>query len=87
MTSVYKESEVKMKMVQEQCLQPKMKFLLGYNIKIVIYGGNISWWGRTNSPNPISVGITQHCQTEHLKINQLLLKNLVGNCPVRQNHV
>ena len=34
MTCVHKEYEVKMKMVQEQCLQPKMKFLLGYNIKI-----------------------------------------------------
>ena len=38
MTCVYKEYEVKMKMVQEQCLQPKMKFLLGYNIKIVMGG-------------------------------------------------
>ena len=28
--------EVKMKVVQEQLLQLKMKFLLGYNVKIVI---------------------------------------------------
>ena len=28
--------EVKMKVVQKQLLQLKMKFLLGYNVKIVI---------------------------------------------------
>ena len=28
--------KVKMKVVQEQLLQLKMKFLLGYNVKIVI---------------------------------------------------
>ena len=28
--------EVKMKVIQEQLLQLKMKFLLGYNVKIVI---------------------------------------------------
>ena len=33
---VYKEYEVKVKMVQEQWLQLKMKFLLGYSMKIVI---------------------------------------------------
>ena len=41
MTCVYKEYEGKIKMVEEQWLQLKMKFLLGYNMKIVIYwGGN-----------------------------------------------
>ena len=36
MTCVYKQYEVKTKMVQEQLLQVKMKFLLGYNMKIAI---------------------------------------------------
>ena len=36
MTCVYKEHEIKTKMVQDQWLQPKMKFVLGYNTKIVI---------------------------------------------------
>ena len=36
MTCVYKMYKVKMKVVQEQLLQLKMKFLLGYNVKIVI---------------------------------------------------
>ena len=31
--------KVKMKVVQEQLLQLKMKFLLGYNVKIVILWG------------------------------------------------
>ena len=31
-----KEYEIKTKMVQEQWLQLKIKFLLGYNMKIVI---------------------------------------------------
>ena len=35
MNFVYKV-EVKIKMLQEQYLQLKMKFLLGYNMKIVI---------------------------------------------------
>ena len=34
MTCVYKEYKVKIKMVQEQWLQLKLKFLLGYNINI-----------------------------------------------------
>ena len=34
MTCVYKGYEVIIKMVQEQWLQLKMKFLLGYNMKI-----------------------------------------------------
>ena len=36
MTNVYYEFEVKIQMVQEQWLQLKMKFLLGYDTKIVI---------------------------------------------------
>ena len=36
MTCVYKEYEIKIKMVQEQWLQLKMKFSLGYNMKIII---------------------------------------------------
>ena len=38
MTCVWKEYEIKTKMVQEW-LQLKMLFLLGYNLKIFIYGG------------------------------------------------
>ena len=57
MTSLYKEYEVKIKMVQEQWLQLKMNFLLDYNMKIVMqlweltFGGmesngrNFSRWG------------------------------------------
>ena len=36
MTCVYKEYEIKTEILQEEWLQPKMKFLLGYNTKIVI---------------------------------------------------
>ena len=36
MTCVYKEYEIEIKIVQEQRLQLKVKFLLGYNIKILI---------------------------------------------------
>ena len=36
MTCVYKEYEIEIKIVQEQRLQLKLKFLLGYNIKILI---------------------------------------------------
>ena len=36
MTYVYKKYEVKIKIVQEQWLQLKMKFLLGYNMKFFI---------------------------------------------------
>ena len=35
-----KEYEIKTKMEQEQWLQLRMLFLLGYNLKIVV------WWGR-----------------------------------------
>ena len=33
---LYKEHGIKTKMLQEQLLQLKMKFLLGYNMKVVI---------------------------------------------------
>ena len=36
MTCVYKEYEGKIKMAQEQWLQLKLKFVLGYNMKTVI---------------------------------------------------
>ena len=36
MTCVYKKYEVKIEMVQEQWLELKILFLLGYNMKIVI---------------------------------------------------
>ena len=36
MTFVYKKYEIKTKMVQEQRLQLKIKFLMGYNMKFVI---------------------------------------------------
>ena len=42
MTCVNEEYEVEIKMVHEQWLQLKMKFLLGYNMKIAI------WWERMN---------------------------------------
>ena len=42
MTFAYKEYEVKIKMVQEQWLQLKMKFLLDFNMKIIIEWGG---WG------------------------------------------
>ena len=40
MTCVHKEYEVKMKMVQEQWLQLKMRFLLSCNMKMAIYWGH-----------------------------------------------
>ena len=39
MTCVSKEYEIKTKMDQEQWLQLKMLFLLGYNLKIVVQWG------------------------------------------------
>ena len=38
LTFVYKEYEVKIKMVQERWLQLRIKLLLGYNMRVV-------WWG------------------------------------------
>ena len=32
---MYREYEVKMEMIQEQWLKLKLKFLLGYNMKII----------------------------------------------------
>ena len=36
MTCVYKEYEIKIKLLQVQWQQLKIKFLVGYNMKIVI---------------------------------------------------
>ena len=47
MTCVYKEYEGKIKMVQEQWVQLKMKVLLRYNMKNVVSGGNEPWWGES----------------------------------------
>ena len=44
MICVQKQYEVKIKMVQEKSLQLKMKFFLGYNMKIVIFGGGEWTW-------------------------------------------
>ena len=43
MTFVHKDYVSKIKIAQEQQLQLKMKFLLSYNMKIIIY------WGRDES--------------------------------------
>ena len=39
MICVSKENEIKTKMEQEQSLQLKILFLLGYNLKVVAQGG------------------------------------------------
>ena len=47
MTCVYKENEDKIKMVEEEWLQLKMQVLLDlldYNMKIVIWWGEINLW-------------------------------------------
>lgn len=44
---MYKVYKVKIKVVQEQRIQLKMKLLLGYNIKSIIHKGDINLrWGR-----------------------------------------
>ena len=51
MTCVYKEHEIKRKNVQEQLLQLKIKFSLGYNMKLLFSGedGGINlWWEDKN---------------------------------------
>ena len=45
MTCVYNNCEGKIKIVQEQWLQLEMKFLLGHNMKIVIYLGELAFAG------------------------------------------
>ena len=40
MTCVSKEYEIKTKLVQEQWLQQKMTFLLGYNLQLLFSGEN-----------------------------------------------
>ena len=69
-------------MAQEQCLQPKMKFLLGYNIKIAIQWGEyfLGWW-QTNSPNPISVGIIA-LSDRVLENKSTALKKFSGELPL-----
>ena len=48
MTCVSKEHDIKTKMEQEQWIQLKMLYLLGYNLKIVIWWGGINiWWGES----------------------------------------
>ena len=44
MTCVSKEYEIKTKKEQEQWLQLKMLFVVGYNLNIVS-GGIDFWWG------------------------------------------
>ena len=52
MTCVYKEYEIKTKMVQEQLLQLRMKFLFVYNMKTVIYlRGNKNLVGESTGEN------------------------------------
>ena len=36
MTCLYKEYEIKIKIIKERWLQLKIKFLMGYNMKVVI---------------------------------------------------
>ena len=73
MSCVYKENEVKIKIVQEQWLRLKIKFLLGYNMKIVLSprlwntglvnsGASLTSWGEGASlalvGEPSSDGVT-----------------------------
>ena len=44
MACVYKEYRHKIKMVQEQWPQLKMKILLGYNMKLFIRVGEMNLW-------------------------------------------
>ena len=48
MTRVYKDYEVKIKMVQEQRLQLKMNFLMGYNMLFSERGIDLWWVGNKN---------------------------------------
>ena len=47
MTWVCKQYEVKIKMIQEQRPQLTTKYLLGYNMKIVVWFGEINLWWRS----------------------------------------
>ena len=77
MTCLCTEYEVHTKMVQEQCLQLKMKFLLGYNLKIYflveemnLWQGQSSWveiskfWLVEDSPHPPSKENPSNCSSE-----------------------
>ena len=43
--NMYKDSNVKIKMAQEQWVQLKMTLLLGYNLNIVILLGKLTFGG------------------------------------------
>ena len=73
MSCAYKENEVKIKIVQEQWLQLKIKFLLGYNMKIILSsrlwntglvnsGASLTSWGEDASlalvGHPSTDGVT-----------------------------
>ena len=52
---MYKEYKIKIKMVQEQWLQLKMKFVLAW--KLLFKGWKYSWWtGRETSESLVQVG-------------------------------
>ena len=60
MTCVYKEHEIKTKKVQEQWLQLKMKFSLGYKTWKLLFSGedgeiNLWWVGRREDKNLVVV--------------------------------
>ena len=57
MTCVSKEYQIKKKMEQELCLQLKILFLLGYNLKLCFSGGGIDFWlGGRESTGGIFLG-------------------------------
>ena len=56
MACVYKEYRHKIKMVQEQWLQLKMKILLGYNMKLFIRVGKMNLWQRESTEWDFLVG-------------------------------
>ena len=49
MTRVYKDYELEIKVVQDQWLQLKMRFLLGYNMNIVILCGELTFGGEEST--------------------------------------
>ena len=60
MTCVYKDYEGKIKMLKEQLLQLKIKFLLSYLWKLLLswvewtFGGGIKiWWGESTRAGPV----------------------------------
>ena len=70
MTSVYKEYEVKTKMVQEQCLQLNMKFFLwGGGGGYTGGGGNFCRWGKGMSKF-LASGATYIRHSRHVRSYQ-----------------